>query len=257
MTRTSCRRRGRTKTVVLLAASVVLHAQAAAQDTTTRTSAPPTVVRMKPAWITRTDAARASIAVLGVGIVSLADEGVAKHLQRPSLQAHTALRRSANTIQVVGDPGALLISASLYVIGSASHNPGLADAGKHSAESIAASAVVVQVLKLSVGRERPNLSHDQDAYKFHPFHGYQTDFNSFPSGHTTASFAAASAFSNEIRRTHPGARNVATPLLYGMATLVGASRMYNDRHWLSDVVGGALIGHFVGQRITKHAHGSK
>jgi membrane-associated phospholipid phosphatase len=32
-----------------------------------------------------------------------------------------------------------------------------------------------------------------------------------------------------------------TALTYGTASLVGWSRVYDDRHWASDVVGGAVV----------------
>ncbi|MEP6764015.1 MAG: phosphatase PAP2 family protein [Gemmatimonadaceae bacterium] len=232
----------------------VLQSSAGEQVRDARLRADTSTTTQRPAWFTRRDLLHIGVAAVGVGVVSLADERIARGIQGSTLRSNPGLQNTANFIQRFGDPGALVISASLYVVGTASHRPGLADASLHSTESIIASGAITQVLKLTVGRERPNLSHDENAFAFHPAHGYQTDFNSFPSGHTTAAFAAATAFSDELHRTHAGAAKVATPVLYGVATLVGASRMYNDRHWLSDVVGGALIGHFVARRIESHAH---
>jgi membrane-associated phospholipid phosphatase len=42
--------------------------------------------------------------------------------------------------------------------------------------------------------------------------------------------------------------------LYGGATLVGVSRMYNNAHWGSDVVIGAAIGTFGGIKVVKYHH---
>ena len=204
----------------------------------------------KPAWVSRHDLTRAGGAVVAIGIISLADESIARGTQRRSLQNNHTLNNAADAIQIIGDPGALLLSTSLFVVGKLSHQPGLASASLRSTEAIIASGAVTQLLKLSIGRARPVVTSDNDAYAFHPFHGSQTNFNSFPSGHTTAVFAAATVFSTEIRYSHPRAAKFTTPLLYGFATAVGGARMYNDRHWLSDVVGGALIGHFVGRKIT-------
>ena len=206
----------------------------------------------KPAWFSRHDLALSGVSIAGVGLLSLADERVAQLVQRQSPQDHHSLKSAVDVIQAAGDPGALLISSSLFVVGKLTHHPKLASASLHSTEAIVASGAITQVLKLSVGRARPNISHDSNSYIFHPFHGSQTDFNSFPSGHTTAAFAAATVFSTEIRNAHPHASKFTTPLLYGLATAVGCARIYNDRHWLSDVVGGALIGHFVGRKITSH-----
>ena len=204
----------------------------------------------KPAWVSRHDVARASGAAVALGFISLVDESVARGMQRRSVQDNHPLNNFADVVQVVGDPGVLLLSTSLFVVGKLSHQQGLASASLRSTEAIIVSGAVTQVLKLSIGRARPVATQGKNAYVFHPFHRSKTNFNSFPSGHTTAAFAAATVFSTEIRHAHPRASRFTTPLLYGVATAVGGARMYNDRHWLSDVVGGALIGHFVGRKIT-------
>ncbi len=65
-----------------------------------------------------------------------------------------------------------------------------------------------------------------------------SDQLSFPSGHTAEAFANA-----EILRIHVGKKS---PWLaaggYLIAITTGYLRMYNNRHWLSDVVAGAAIG---------------
>lgn len=241
---------------VALIALVLVHVSANAQDRAAQSPRDSVVVHVKPSWFSRRDLAQVGVAVSGLGILAIADEPTARFMQRKSLQQNQSFSHAADAIQVVGDPGALVLSASLYVVGWGLHKTNLADASRHSVESIVASGAITQLLKLGVGRARPNVSYDSNAFMFHPAHGSQTDFNSFPSGHTTASFAAASVFSAEIRRLHPNAAKFATPALYGLASLVGGARMYNDRHWLTDVTAGALIGHFVGSRIVARAHTS-
>jgi undecaprenyl-diphosphatase len=68
--------------------------------------------------------------------------------------------------------------------------------------------------------------------------GGKTPDHSFPSGHTAASFAAATA----LAMAYPSAR----PLLYVTATAVGLSRIHLGHHFLSDVIGGALLGTGIG-----------
>ncbi|HEY9258317.1 phosphatase PAP2 family protein [Chitinophaga sp.] len=65
-----------------------------------------------------------------------------------------------------------------------------------------------------------------------------SDFLSFPSGHTATAFASAEFLRQEYKDVSPW-YGVAG---YTAATVTGALRMYNNKHWLSDVVAGAGIG---------------
>lgn len=63
-------------------------------------------------------------------------------------------------------------------------------------------------------------------------------FNSFPSGHTATAFASAEFLWQEYKDVS---------IWYGIsgyaiAAATGAFRIYNDKHWLTDVVAGAGIG---------------
>jgi undecaprenyl-diphosphatase len=90
------------------------------------------------------------------------------------------------------------------------------------------SIVINVVVKSLFSRERPI---DQ-SYE-HPHHLRYPMTSSFPSGHATAAFAAATLLSN--RRWHRW-------LLYPLATLVALSRVHVRIHHASDVLGGAIIG---------------
>ena len=62
--------------------------------------------------------------------------------------------------------------------------------------------------------------------------------NSFPSGHTAFAFAGA-----ELLRLEYSDASVAIPIAgFVAASLCGMMRIYNDRHWLSDVLAGAAFG---------------
>jgi membrane-associated phospholipid phosphatase len=63
-------------------------------------------------------------------------------------------------------------------------------------------------------------------------------FNSFPSGHTATVFASAEFLKQEYGDQYPWLAYTG----YAVATATGALRMYNNRHWLSDVVAGAGFG---------------
>lgn len=61
--------------------------------------------------------------------------------------------------------------------------------------------------------------------------------NSFPSGHTFMAFTGADILRREYGRRYPWLPYVG----YGVAAVVGAMRVYNSRHWPSDVLAGAGV----------------
>jgi hypothetical protein len=65
-----------------------------------------------------------------------------------------------------------------------------------------------------------------------------SSFTSFPSGHTAEAFASAEFLSQEYKNVSPW-YGIAG---YGIAAATGYMRIYNNKHWLSDVVAGAGIG---------------
>ena len=65
-----------------------------------------------------------------------------------------------------------------------------------------------------------------------------SDQYSFPSGHTAAAFAAAEFMRQEYKDVSPW-YGVAG---YAAAAATGYLRMYNNKHWMGDVVAGAGIG---------------
>ena len=79
-------------------------------------------------------------------------------------------------------------------------------------------------------------------------------YRSFPSGHSVAAFAAAAAVVNETSRWWPNYTWLIGPAMYGGAGVVGVSRMYNNRHWASDVITGAAIGTFAGLKVVQWHH---
>ena len=71
-----------------------------------------------------------------------------------------------------------------------------------------------------------------------------SDFKSFPSGHTANAFAAAEWLRSEYRDRSPWIGITG----YSLATATGVLRVFNNRHWVSDVVAGAAFG-FLSTRI--------
>ena len=76
--------------------------------------------------------------------------------------------------------------------------------------------------------------------------------NSFPSGHTSTAFAGAEILRMELKEKYP----LACYAGYTAATATAFLRLYNNKHWFSDVVAGAIIG-IVSTRIVYFLSGRR
>ncbi len=88
--------------------------------------------------------------------------------------------------------------------------------------SFALSQAILESMKYTIRRERPDGS----------------TRNSFPSGHTAMAFLGAEVLYQEYKHVSPWIGYAG----YAVATGTGLMRMYNNRHWLTDVVAGAGLG---------------
>ena len=86
--------------------------------------------------------------------------------------------------------------------------------------------VAIEAFKLAVGEVRPD----------------GCFFNSFPSGHTTVSFAYATIMSLHFRWGW---------LWFLIACIVGLSRILTNAHWWHDVTGGATLGYLIAIGLAK------
>jgi len=192
---------------------------------------------------------------LTVATVAIAplDRRIADALLDSTVQANRFFGQVAAFVRTVADPGSVIIGVSLYTYGRLAKDERAADLGLHGTEALAIGTLTGTFLKGVFGRERPYVKRDPHSYKFGRGFG-QDRFRSFPSGHTIAAFAAAAAVTSETRRWWKGSDWVVGPLLYGGAALTGASRMYHNRHWASDVIMGAAIGTMAGLKVVRYSH---
>jgi membrane-associated phospholipid phosphatase len=239
----------RTTRLMMVASLAVLPAAAStsyAQQSTADSAATDTRV------FTRGDAVTAAVFVLGTAAVMPLDRHIAVESQRPSLQNNAALSHTATTFRLLGEPGAIVLAGASYVYGRTQDSPRSAEIGLRAIESIGAAGLVSLVIKGAAGRARPFVVSDTAPRNYRAGRGFHDDdYTSFPSGHVTTAFAAASAASQEISYLWPHASHLWTPLLFTSASLVGAARIYEDKHWASDVVAGAAVGTVV-SRIVVH-----
>jgi membrane-associated phospholipid phosphatase len=206
------------------------------------------------------DAALAGGFIAGTVALRPVDEYFAQHLQTKFTQQNRFFQTTATTVRTIAEPGAFIIGGTLYVVGRASKQRNIADLGLHGTEAVIVGGLFAGVLKNVFGRARPFVKPAKDSVLFDANNwqigrGLQGDqYRSFPSGHAVAAFAAAAAVVNETSRWWPGYQWLIGPAMYGGAGLVGVSRMYNNRHWASDVMLGAAIGTFAGNKVVRYFH---
>ncbi len=123
-------------------------------------------------------------------------------------------------------------------VGLIAHRPEVLRLSVRTVTAIGVVSVIVQGIKLTVGRSRPFQDPDFDGTDLHPFSGGST---SFPSGHTAAAFALATTLGDAIGST------VVQGGLYVVAAGAGWARIAQQKHWASDVAAGAAIGILAGK----------
>lgn len=179
------------------------------------------------------------------------DRSSAVEMQEPEFQGDRGFRHLAAFGRFMGGEGFIIGTAALYGVGRLAHLPRAAAIGLHTGEAILVAGVTTLALKTLAGRERPSFAGVHDPADFGIGRGYRERDASFPSGHTTVAFAAASAITAETSHYWPHSVWYVAPIMYGTATLVGVSRVYNNNHWSSDVMMGAAIGTLSGLTVVR------
>jgi len=133
--------------------------------------------------------------------------------------------------------------AGVYVYGIANHKPKAETAALLTGKAVVITGTFTLLLKGITGRHRPNQDIPADPELWEgPFHGF--DYISFPSGHTAVVFSAATILSFYYHE-----KTWVAITSYSLASLVGISRIYDDKHWATDVLAGAALGFAIGKLV--------
>jgi membrane-associated phospholipid phosphatase len=146
-----------------------------------------------------------------------------------------------------------IVPPVVYVLGLVDGDREAAAAGCAAIQALGIELLVTSVVKIGAGRPYPldggdpnaptRLDHPDYPRQFHPF-GSVWPLPAWPSGHTAATTAVAAALASSYP-DHPWVGVVG----YSLALAIGAGLVVGDRHWTSDVVAGALVGHAIGYSV--------
>jgi membrane-associated phospholipid phosphatase len=198
------------------------------------------------------DAALLGGFVVGGAVLYLYDQQIADWSQRPGIQDPAGLRTAMDVFRTTGAIVPEIATLGMYVGGRLSNDRRLTLLSVHAAESIIVSELMTSTIKGIAGRARPYTGLGPRDFKLLRGMRQGGDYQSFPSGHTTNAFAFASLITADVARWWPKEKWVVGPAAYGIATLVGASRVYHNAHWSSDVAGGALVGTLGGILVSRY-----
>ncbi|HOA37953.1 MAG TPA: phosphatase PAP2 family protein [Flavihumibacter sp.] len=194
-----------------------------------------------PARYDRRDWITVGVSAAGAGLLLLADKPIHRFMD----QHHTAfLNSAANLVQPFGNSYPPMIIAGMYAAGLIAKDRRLEHASLMAAKSMLFSTVIYATTKKLIRRQRPTYTDNNLDFRA-PFYGGKP-FTSFPSGHTNTVFALATTLAMEYKD-----KKWVPIVAYSIASLTAVSRLYQDRHWASDVWVGAAFGHFITRGLYK------
>lgn len=125
------------------------------------------------------------------------------------------------------------LSATWFLAGRLTGSSRAQETGLLTAEALLNTQAVVQVAKFASHRERPDSNgHD-----------------SFPSGHAAGTWAVAAVISREYYDN-----KLIRYGIYALPIAVSAARVGAQRHYVSDVIAGGLIGNLIGTFVYRKHH---
>ncbi|MHB8123455.1 MAG: phosphatase PAP2 family protein [Desulfuromonadaceae bacterium] len=153
--------------------------------------------------------------------------------------------RAASAGNLLGNPLFAVPSLGIfYLYGQLNDDPKARRTSLLAVESFTISGAIALTIKQAAQRPRPASGKTSTTWDGP---GLKRTDSAFPSIHTQTAFSIASVFAEEY-----GTTPFVAPTAYGLASFVGLSRIYSNKHWASDVFFGAAIGYFVGKSVVRY-----
>jgi hypothetical protein len=157
----------------------------------------------------------------------------------PEQNVENYFGRRGEVFESLGEPGEIMGNARVvggalttaFIVSRTVGRPRFQRTTYELAQGLVINTAITGAAKNIVGRERPN----------------GESRRSFPSGHTSTSFTWATV----LQRNYGWKAGVPA---YVAASYVGATRLEENAHYLTDVFAGAAIGYIVGRTVTRSRH---
>ena len=188
----------------------------------------------KDAWL-------AGGAAVAIGGLFLVDDDIQDWFQRDRTGTRDDIARSLDTLGSFRN--VLIVNLGLIGTGFWFRKDRAGDKLLRSAlvstEAQLFAEAISGLAKFAVGRDRPNEGEGKSS--FDPFHEFD---RSFPSSHAARAFAVAAVFADRYERSMP-------IIAYTAAALISLSSVYENDHFASDVLTGAVLGFAMGKALSR------
>ena len=211
----------------------------------------------KPFHMVRKDWQRLGKFAVVLVALGVADEGIQKAMVRLT-RDKPSLRSASAKISKFGGPYEFYTLATIAATGLIFKNQKMFTTTLLATQAYITGGALESVTKFLSGRTRPSY-YDPGVEAEPKFLGPLAKtttsssgkkvYSAFPSGHTTVAFAAATVFASEYKN-YPFVPIIA----YSAATLIGISRLTENKHWATDVLTGVVIGILSGKNVVNNYH---
>lgn len=211
----------------------------------------------KPFHMARRDWGKFAAFATAIGAMTFADEPIQRAALKFKNNNPTASKISRD-ITNFGGPAEFIGLSSIGAYSFLAKNRKLQTTTLLASQAYITGSLVEATLKFLSGRTRPSFydpnGEAEPTFKgpfgntSHDYKGNRSN-SSFPSGHATVAFAAATVYAMEYRKT------VWVPIVaYSVASLISISRITENKHWTTDVLVGAILGYLTGRHIVDNYH---
>lgn len=177
--------------------------------------------------------------IICAALVLLALVAVDRPVAQEVRQLHPGLQRTADALTHLGVSTWYLVGSAVFgLVALWLGRQRLFLVGLYAFTAIAASGIFINIVKLLLGRHRPNSIDNLDFYHFSPLLGFEYARQSMPSGHATTAGALAMVLCVLLPRVWP------VWLLLGV--VIAFTRVLLNVHYVSDVILGLTIGMLFG-----------
>jgi membrane-associated phospholipid phosphatase len=214
------------------------------------------VRRTTPPLISKHQVKVAALAVVTTLALTPFDRRLMAQVRRPALLSDDEIHSAAKDLSFLGGPGPFIVGGAFVAAGELAHVSGAASVGIRVTESVLLAASITAIGKGLSGRALPGV---KTKHEFSFGRGFQDDngpFVAFPSGHTAAAFALATAITAEAERKPRPWTPIVRPVAYALATGVAIARVYQNQHWVSDLPIAAVIGMWSASTVERRSHAS-